>query len=61
MDIASLAMVMSQTQVRQEASMAVLKMVMNAPAQQMDDITADVSAMEKSVNPHLGSNIDVAG
>lgn len=58
MDIASLSVVMSQTQVRQDASMAVLKMVMNAPAQQMKDIM-DLAAMEKSVSPHVGSNIDV--
>ncbi len=61
MDIAGLAMVMSQTQLMQDASMAVLKMAMNAPAQQMEDLTAALTAMEKSVNPHVGSNIDVTG
>ena len=39
--------------------MSILKMAMNAPAQQMEDVMAALQAMENSVSPHLGSNIDV--
>ena len=59
MDIAGLAVVMSQTQLMKAASMSILRMAMNGPAQQMEDVMAALQAMEKSVSPHLGSNIDV--
>ncbi len=61
MDIASLAMVMSQAQVMQDASVAVLKMAMEGPAEQMADMMAVLQVMENSVNPHIGGNIDVTG
>ena len=61
MDIASLAMVMSQAQVMQDASVAVLKMAMEGPAEQMADVMAALQVMENSVNPHIGGNIDVTG
>lgn len=61
MDIAGLAMVMSQTQIRQDASMAVFKKAMEGPVEQMADIMAALQAMENSVNPHLGGNVDAIG
>ncbi|NLJ73220.1 MAG: putative motility protein [Syntrophomonadaceae bacterium] len=59
MDIAALAMVMSQTQVRQDASIAVLKMAIEGPKEQMADVMAALQAMEASVSPHVGGNIDL--
>lgn len=59
MDIAGLAVLMSQTQLMQAASMSVLKIAMEGPARQMEEVMAAMQAMEKSVSPHLGTNIDV--
>lgn len=70
MDIAAMAMNMSNMKVQQQASMAVMKMAMDTATMQSNDIAqllqssaqvvdANVRAMEQSVNPHLGANIDM--
>lgn len=61
MDIAALAMVMSQTQVRQDASIAVLKMAMEGPKEQMAEVMDALQIVENSVSPYLGGNVDVRG
>lgn len=56
MDIAAMSTVMSQMKVQQEASMSVMKMAMDTAKQNTSDM---VKTMEKSVNPHIGGNIDI--
>lgn len=53
MDIAALSSVISQSKIRQDASMLVLKKVMNQSTEQM------AKMMEASVSPHLGNNVDI--
>lgn len=57
MDIAAMSMALSQMQLQQQASTSVLKMAMETPEAQMDQM---VKAMENSVTPHLGANLDVS-
>ncbi len=63
MDIAALSVVSNQVQLKQQASLSVMKMVMNASQEQTNSLlamTAGMSGeMELSVNPHLGSKLDV--
>lgn len=56
MDIAALSMGLSQMKVAQQASISVMKMAMETPEAQMDDL---VRAMEQSVQPHVGTSIDI--
>lgn len=53
MDIAGISMLVSQSQVRTDASMAVLKKVMDASQDQL------AKMLEMSVSPHLGANVDI--
>lgn len=53
MDIAALSIVMHQARVRQDASVAVLKKVMDSAEENM------ARMLEISVNPHLGKNLDL--
>lgn len=46
-------MLMSQNQIRQNASMAVMKKVMDVTQDQM------AKMLEMSVSPHLGGNVDI--
>lgn len=61
MDIALLSMVMSQSQVQEQASMSVLKQAMGTAEQQVGDLleTMDTTAMQQAAQPYLGGNIDI--
>lgn len=62
MDIPGLSMAMAQTNVMSKVGTAVLSKTMDtseAMASQVVDMI-DRSAMEVSVNPHIGSNFDVS-
>ncbi|WP_347451163.1 YjfB family protein [Acetoanaerobium noterae] len=56
MDIAALSMSLSQMKVANQASISVLKLTMDTAQEQMEDMT---KIMEQSVNPHIGSNLDL--
>lgn len=68
MDIAAMSMVLSQMQLQQQVSTSVLKMAMETPEAQLNklvqsmEVNAEISAkaMEHSVVPHLGTNLDVS-
>jgi hypothetical protein len=55
-DIAALSVAMNQSQIQQQASLSVMKMAMNTAEQNSVDLT---KMLEQSVQPHLGSSIDV--
>lgn len=57
MDIAALSMGLSQMQLAQEVGVSVMKMAMDTSEVQSADLT---KLMEQSVNPHVGSTIDVS-
>lgn len=61
MDIASLSMSMAQNNVLQNVGAAVLSKAMESNEQMGANIAAmiDSAAMERSVNPSIGSNIDL--
>ena len=56
MDIAALSMSLSQMKVANQASISVFKLTMDTAQEQMEDMT---KIMEQSVNPHVGSNLDL--
>ena len=56
MDIAALSMSLSQMKVANQASISVFKLTMDTAQEQMEDMT---KIMEQSVNPHIGSNLDL--
>ena len=56
MDITALSMSLSQMKVANQASISVLKLTMDTAQEQMEDMT---KIMEQSVNPHVGSNLDL--
>lgn len=64
MDIAALSMGLSQMKVAQEASVSVLKMAMDTAKVQSVDmvqlIESSTKAMESSVSPYIGGNIDIS-
>lgn len=61
MDIAGLAMGMSQTQVMDAVSTQVLSMSLDMVEQLGNGLVEmmDKSMMEQSVSPHLGGNLDL--
>ncbi|KHF37833.1 YjfB family protein [Halalkalibacter okhensis] len=64
MDIALLSMSLNQGQVQQQASMSVMKKALGNAEQQGESLqkligSADVQAIQKAAQPHLGSSIDV--
>ncbi|SDJ91385.1 YjfB family protein [Natronincola ferrireducens] len=63
MDIAALSMSLSQMKVAQQASISVMKMAMDTAKGQTIDLTqmleANTKMMEQSVNPHVGTNLDI--
>jgi hypothetical protein len=63
MDVAALSVGMSQLKVQQQAGLSVMKMAMNVGKAQMDGLLQmteqSARAMERSVQPNLGGNIDV--
>jgi Putative motility protein len=56
MDIAALSVLMNQSQVQQQASISVMKMAMNTAQQNGAELT---KMLEQSVQPHLGSSINL--
>jgi Putative motility protein len=56
MDIAALSVMMNQSQIQQQASLSVMKMAMNTAEQNSVELT---KMLEQSVQPHLGSSIDL--
>lgn len=56
MDIAALSIGLKQMNLAQEVGVSVLKMAMNSGEEQINDL---LQVMEKSVNPHIGGNIDI--
>jgi len=62
-DIAALSIGLSQMKVAQQASISVMKLAMNTGQTQMNDLLrmmqVNAKVMEQSVNPHVGSNIDI--
>ncbi len=62
MDIAGLSMALAQTSVQNDVSMAVLSKAMDANETMGDGIVKmiDAAAMERSVTPHIGGNIDIS-
>ena len=66
MDIALLSRVLSQGQVQQQASMSVMKTVLDQAQEGADGLTkimasADIQALQHAAQPHLGGNIDLKG
>lgn len=63
MDIARMSTQMSQINLQYQVSVAVLKMAMEGVTAQTGDPVATmeetVKALEHSVQPHLGQNVDV--
>jgi hypothetical protein len=63
MDIAAMSIVLNQGKVQQQASLSVMKMAMNTSEIQMNDLVQmmqeNAKIMEQSIQPHLGSNLDV--
>ncbi len=60
MDIAGLAMSMSQINIQTQYGMAMLSKSLDVSQQMGDSFVEmmDRSMMEQSVNPHIGGNID---
>jgi Trp operon repressor len=57
MDIAALSISMSQAELAQEVGVSIAKLSMDNAAQDFEDLT---KMMEQSVNPNIGSNIDIS-
>lgn len=56
MDIAGASMVMSQSKIMDQASIAVMKIAMNTGKENAQAMT---DMLEKSVSPNLGQNLDI--
>ncbi|WFA07923.1 YjfB family protein [Tissierella sp. Yu-01] len=62
MDIAALSMSMSHTKVKQESSIAIMKMAMDAAKVQAEAMNKMLEAnMEilESIDPYVGGNVDI--
>ncbi len=63
MDIAAMSTMISQSSIQQQASLAVLKLSMNSAQVQSANLAEmlqqSTKAMEMSVNPKLGGNMDI--
>lgn len=63
MDIAAMSTMISQSSIQQQASLSVLKLSMDSAKVQSANLAEmlqhSTKAMEMSVNPHLGGNIDI--
>ena len=63
MEIAALASAMKYSAIQQQVSLSVMKIAMDAAKGQAIDLTQmlqhTTKAMELSVNPNLGGNIDI--
>jgi len=62
-DIAAMSAVLSQSKVQQQAGISVMKMAMSVEATKGDSIASlageTTQAMESSVQPNLGANLDI--
>ncbi|ANU09195.1 putative motility protein [Planococcus antarcticus DSM 14505] len=58
MDIAALSMAMSQMNVRTEANVSVMKKTIDQAETNGQEV---VKMLEQSVQPHIGSRIDIRG
>lgn len=56
MDIAALSMALSQMNIRQEASISVMKKLMDQVEANGENV---VKMLEHSINTHIGSSIDI--
>ena len=66
MDIAALSMALSQMNVRQEASISIMKKTMDQAESNGHSVVemlqdSSVKVMEQSVQPHIGSQFDMRG
>ena len=66
MDIAALSMALSQMNVRQEASISIMKKTMDQAESNGHSVVemlqdSSVKVMEQSVRPHIGSHVDIEG
>ncbi|MGL4738152.1 MAG: YjfB family protein [Cellulosilyticaceae bacterium] len=59
MDIAALSMMMSQQNLGVQVGVAVTKMAMDTTEQTNQFMADMLKGMELSVNPHIGSQIDI--
>ncbi|NLY90580.1 MAG: putative motility protein [Firmicutes bacterium] len=63
MDIAGMSTLISQTNLQYQVSVAVLKLAMEVVTAQtgnmVETVEETVKALEGSVKPHLGQNVDV--
>jgi len=59
MDIAALSVVMSQSNIQQQASLSVMKMAMNVQQTTGDSIASLAGTALPSGDPNVGSNIDI--
>ena len=58
MDIAALSMALSQMNVRTEANVSIMKKTMDQAELNGRDV---VKMLEQSVQPHIGSRLDIKG
>jgi len=66
MDIAALSMALSQMNVRQEASVSIMKKTMDQAESNGEGVVkmlqdSSLKTMEQSVRPHIGSQLDIRG
>ena len=66
MDIAALSMALSQMNVRQEATVSVMKKTMDQAESNGQSVVkmlqdSSVKVMEQSIRPHIGSKLDIRG
>ena len=59
MDIAALSMAMSQMNIGTQVNMAVTKLAMDSSEQSGQFMADMLKGIELSVNPHVGSQIDI--
>lgn len=63
MDIAAMSVAFSQSNVQQQVGLSVMKMALGVEATNGDSIASLVSgatkAMESSVQPNIGANLDI--
>lgn len=58
MDIAALSIVLSQANVRQEATMSVMKKTTDQAESNGQDV---MKMLEQSIQPHIGRSVDLKG
>ncbi|KAB8132335.1 putative motility protein [Gracilibacillus oryzae] len=56
MDIAAMSVIMNQTQVKQQASVEIMDKALDQAEAQSSDM---IKMLERSVQPHIGSSIDI--